>query len=366
VLHVPVETWIGHAAVGLRGAWGAVTRRAQPRGDSRPAVYTQAPRGGQAVASAQASGISDDTLGHENERRKAENDALGQAWSDAEECSRGVKLAHAARGAQGEAAETVSRQALPMGRAVFHTPRELERVFPRQWKHAERQLDTASQAEAKGERDKRQGRDPRGVSGVAGRAWRKTERLCDQAGNAQETGQQMGAALTWFAAPGRLYGRQPALAHLDEARQRRRGDCWSQGKCLLSEERTLRHVPRLRAPLPAAVSEPVWRNPLTRLWYVNDQRQQTQGAVCVRFRQLVVLEPVRCERLCPQWPQAYRPVEELLRHAVRARSACRMRQPWGAEASGAPSAGEPGPPRPQALVLEWSRRWRGQAQRAES
>ena len=74
---------------------------------------------------------------------------------------RGVKLAHAARGAQGEAAETVSSQAMTMGLDVFHTQRELERVIQRQWKQAERQLDTASQADAKVERYQRQGRDPR-------------------------------------------------------------------------------------------------------------------------------------------------------------------------------------------------------------
>src|SRR4029453_14915 len=77
---------------------------------------------------------------------------------------RGVKLAHAARGAQGEATETVSSQAMTMGLDVFHTQRELARVLQRQWKHAERQLDTASQADAKVERYRRQGREPRGVS----------------------------------------------------------------------------------------------------------------------------------------------------------------------------------------------------------
>jgi hypothetical protein len=45
---------------------------------------------------------------------------------------RGVQLAHAARGAQGEAAETVSSQALTMGLEVFHTQGELARVVPRQ------------------------------------------------------------------------------------------------------------------------------------------------------------------------------------------------------------------------------------------
>ena len=87
VLHVTVETWIGHAAAVLSGAWGAVTRRAQHSGSSRTTVYPHAQRVVQAVASAQASGISDDALWHENERLKAENDALWQAWSDAEERS---------------------------------------------------------------------------------------------------------------------------------------------------------------------------------------------------------------------------------------------------------------------------------------
>jgi hypothetical protein len=154
---------------------------------------------------------------------------------------RGVKLANAARGMQGEAAETISRQGMTMALDVFHTQRERERVLQRQWKHAERQLDTASQADAKVERYRRQGRDPRGVSGVAGRAWRKAERLCDQAGNAQEAVHQMTAALAWFDAKGRLYCRQTAQAQLDEASQQRQGACWSKVKRLLSDERTLRH-----------------------------------------------------------------------------------------------------------------------------
>jgi hypothetical protein len=48
---------------------------------------------------------------------------------------------------------------------------------------------------------------------------------------------------------------------------------------------------------------------------------QAQGNACVRFRQLVVIEQVLCERLCPQWQSAYRRVDALLRHAVRASSA---------------------------------------------
>jgi hypothetical protein len=85
VLNVCVETWIGNAAAVLSGAWGAVTRRAHQSGYSRTAVYMHAQRVVQAVASAQAGGISYDALWHENERLKAENDALWQAWAEAEE-----------------------------------------------------------------------------------------------------------------------------------------------------------------------------------------------------------------------------------------------------------------------------------------
>jgi hypothetical protein len=195
---------------------------------------------------------------------------------------RGVKLANAARGAQGEAAETVSSQALTMGLDVVHTQRELERVLQRQWKQAERQLDTASQADATVARYKRQGRAPRGVSGVAGRAWRKAERLFAQAGNAQEAVPQIAAALTWFDAKGRLDCRQTAQAHLDAASQQLQGDGWSKVKRLLRDERTLRHVAWLSDHLTAAISEPVLRDTVTRLWYVNDPMQQAQGEACVR------------------------------------------------------------------------------------
>ena len=234
---------------------------------------------------------------------------------------RGVKRANAARCAQDEATETVSSQAMTMGLDVFHTQRALERLLQRQGKHAARQRDTARQADAKVARDKRQGRDPRGVSGVAGRAWHKAEARCEQAVNAQEAVHQMAAALSWLDAKGRLACRQTAPAHLDEASQQLPGAGWSKVKRFLSDERTLSHVARRREPLPAPVSDPVLRDTFTRLWYVNDQRRQASGDACMRCRQLVVIEQVRCERLGPQWQSAYRQVDEVRRHAVRARSA---------------------------------------------
>jgi len=48
---------------------------------------------------------------------------------------------------------------------------------------------------------------------------------------------------------------------------------------------------------------------------------QAQGDACMRLQHLVVIAQVLCERLCTQWQSAYRRVDEILRHAVRASSA---------------------------------------------
>src|SRR5215510_352367 len=119
VLNVPVETWIGNAAAVFRGAWGAVTRRAHQSGSSRTAVYMHAQRVVHAVARAQAGGISYDALGHDNERRKAENDALGQAWVEAEELreakQRAVAGSGCAMGLRLSQIVTLFAIALPLG-----------------------------------------------------------------------------------------------------------------------------------------------------------------------------------------------------------------------------------------------------------
>src|SRR5499433_4369925 len=98
VLNVTVATWIGNAAAVLSGTWGAVTRRAHHSGSSRTAVYTHAQRVVQAVTSAQAGGLSYDALWQENERLKAENEALWQAWSEAEALSEAKQRAFAGSG----------------------------------------------------------------------------------------------------------------------------------------------------------------------------------------------------------------------------------------------------------------------------
>jgi hypothetical protein len=87
VLTLPVEEWIGNAAAVLSGAWGAVTRQSEQSGYSRTAIYTHATRVVQAVANEQAGGVSYEELWADNERLRAENEALWQAWAEAEDLS---------------------------------------------------------------------------------------------------------------------------------------------------------------------------------------------------------------------------------------------------------------------------------------
>ena len=87
MLTVPVEEWIGNAAAVLSRVRGAVTRRSEQSGYSRTAIYQHAERVVEAVANAPANGISYEDLWVENERLKAENEALWQAWSETEDLS---------------------------------------------------------------------------------------------------------------------------------------------------------------------------------------------------------------------------------------------------------------------------------------
>lgn len=443
-----VEHWIGNAAAVLSGAWGAVTRRSEQSGYSRTALYTHAERVVQAVASAQARGISYEALWAQTKQLQAENEALWQAWGEAETLSeskqralasagsamglsltqivtllaivlpsrlvpsratvgrwvqqsaeqsrgilevldracqrwvlvlcldeiffhrepilmgvepislawlaaqrgpdrsgeswckvieawpnlehviadggqgleRGVKLANVSR-RQAQEPEAEPPAPITMGLDVLHTQREVERVLQRLWNRVERQIESAGQADAKLERAKRRGQDPRGVAGHAGRAWRKAERLFDEAVQAQEAVEQITEALGWFDASGHLYGRERAQAQLDEASRKLQGESWSKAKRMLKDARTLRHLDRLQEQLRSAVPEPMWREALIHVWYLSRLMRQAEGEDHVRLQEVVVLEQVFCGRLCPDWREGYMKVDELLRQAVRASSA---------------------------------------------
>jgi hypothetical protein len=449
MLTLAVETWIGNAAAVLSGTWGAVSRRAHQSGYSRTTLYHHAQRVVQAVFHEQASGISYETLWEDNERLRAENAALWQAWSDAEELSaatqrefaaascamglsltqivtllaivvpsgavpsratvgrwvqqvgeqaswllavldracqvwvlrlcldeiffhrepilmavepasmawvagqrgpdrtgeswrdiiktwpylehvladggkgleRGVKLANGTKPAQGQHQDATSRPLITMSLDVFHTQRELERVLHRQWTQAERQLEAASEAEAKVDQYKQRGRDAREVAAQPWRAWRKAERLFDEAVQADSAVEQIKAALSWWGPDGTLWTRARAQEQLRQASEHLPGPQWDKVRRVLRDERTLRHLDRLHEQLTEAVSQPLVREALTRLWAVSEAMRQAEDDTRVRLHHVVVLQQVVCQRLCAQWETAYERVTAILQGAVRASSA---------------------------------------------
>jgi hypothetical protein len=98
MLNIAVEVWIGNAAAVLSGCWGAITRRARETGLSRTSIYHHALRVEQAVVNEQAGGASYEELWADNQRLRAENAALWEAWAAAEQPPEAKQQAFAATG----------------------------------------------------------------------------------------------------------------------------------------------------------------------------------------------------------------------------------------------------------------------------
>jgi hypothetical protein len=142
MLTVSVEEWIGKAAAVLSGVGGAGTRRSEQSGSSRTAISSHAQRVVEAVAHAQATGVSYEALWAENERLRAEHDALWQVWSETATRSEAKQRAFAAAGTAMGLRRTqivvVLTIVVPVGRRprratvgrwVRHSPRQSHRML---------------------------------------------------------------------------------------------------------------------------------------------------------------------------------------------------------------------------------------------
>jgi hypothetical protein len=232
---------------------------------------------------------------------------------------RGVKLANEAR-AVGAHASAVARP-IQMGLDVFHTQRELQRVVHGQWRRAERLLEAAAQAEAKVAQHLQRGRDARGAAKQAWWAWHKAEQRFDAAVHAEAAATRIETALALFRPDGGLNDRQWAHGHIRAALAALDGPEWGKVRRLLSDQRTLNHLDWMHEHLAQAVAEPLLREACTRLWYWREAMTHTHGHKRARLAQVVVIEQVVCQRLCPEWQSAYEQVEEMLSRVVRASSA---------------------------------------------
>jgi len=234
---------------------------------------------------------------------------------------RGVKLAREARRTAAEDQENAATVPLQMGLDVFHTQRELQRVVHSKWQRAERQLETATVADRKVAQSKQRGRDARGVAQRARTAWRKAEQYFDAAVQTEGVIKRVEMALALFRPDGGLNDRQWAQEQLWTATKPLGGPEWNKVRRLLSDERTLHYLDWLHEQLTAAVEDPQWREACTHVWHVREAMTHTQGEPRAHLAQLVVMEQALCQRLWPEWQQAYVRVEEILDRVVRASSA---------------------------------------------
>src|SRR4030095_1125562 len=226
---------------------------------------------------------------------------------------RGVKLANEARA--NEAQECAAARPIEMGLDVFHTQRELQRIVHGQWRRAEQLIEAAAQADAKVARSQHRGRDARGVAKQAWWAWRKAEERVDAAAAQIET------ALALFRPEGCLSDRQWAQGQICAALAELYGQQWGKVRRLLSDPRTLNHLDWVHKQLTQAVEEPLLREAAPRLWDWREAVGRARVPKRVHLAQLVVIEQVVCQRLSPQWHQAYERVGQIVRGVVRASSA---------------------------------------------
>ena len=255
--------------------------------------------------------------------------ALLQKWPSTERVvsdagtglARGVKLLNEARAAA--ASEPGHRPVEPVqvGLDVFHTEREMQRVVSRLWAGAAKLLEGASQADEQVAQATRRGLDARAAAGRARAAWSKAARPFDKAVQVDAASQRIKAALALFRADGQRNDRMRAPQQITAALEELEGDAGSKVRRLLNDPRTLNHLDWMPAQLEQVVPEPLLREAVARLWYGHEHISRTHGMPQAHAPSLVVVEQLLCQRLSPDWPQAYAQVGELLSHTVRARSA---------------------------------------------
>ena len=162
------------------------------------------------------------------------------------------------------------------------------------------------------------GRDARGVAQQAWWAWHKAEQMCDAAVHAEAAAARIERALALFRPEGCLSDRQWAQEHIGAALAALDGSEWGKVRRLLRAQRTLNHRDWAQEQLAHAGAEPLWREACTRLWYWREAMRHTDGPKRAGLAQVVVMEQVLCQRLCPEWQSAYEQVEERLSRVVRA------------------------------------------------
>jgi hypothetical protein len=211
---------------------------------------------------------------------------------------------------------------LEMGLDVFHTQREARRVVRTMWSRVERAWEQAESATRAVERARRQGRDPRGLARTAGAAWKKASAAFRRHEQAEAGWKRAEPALSLFRPDGLLNDRSWAQERVASALPSLSGPDWSKVRGLLQSPESFTFLDQLhgqlgRLPVPEGL-----RVALVDLWWLRRQRRGADPAAVGGYGAAAVLvQEALCQKIDPNWREAYRQVASVLGRAVRASSA---------------------------------------------
>ena len=259
------------------------------------------------------------------------DDRTGATWAKALRDWDGLSFvaADAGQGLQaGIAAVQRGRQeegkpSLENGLDVFHTTSEARRVLRLIWNRVERLWEQAEVASRRVKGSQRQGQDARGLASVAGLAWKQAEAAFGQYERAEAGWKRAHGALAVFGPEGRLNDRAWASEQIASALPLLSGGEWSKVRGLLQAEGALTFLDRLHRQLGEAVAEDSLRAELVRLWWLRRQRPRAKvsGEVAGAGHVMHLVQEVLCQKMDPNWREAYGAVSRVLRGTVRASSA---------------------------------------------
>jgi hypothetical protein len=211
---------------------------------------------------------------------------------------------------------------LEKGLDVFHTKREARRVLSALWSRVERTWEQAEAASRAVEQAQRQGQDARGLARRARAAWEKAAAAFQRYEQGEASWNRAEPALSVFRPDGQLNDRSWAREQVAAALPGLSGSEWSKVRGFLQAEESFTFLDRLHAALGRLAVAEELRAALVQLWWLRRRRRGSDPAAVGGYRQVAPLvQQLLCERLDPNWREAYRRVAAVLGRAVRASSA---------------------------------------------
>jgi hypothetical protein len=213
---------------------------------------------------------------------------------------------------------------LEVGLDLFHIKQEGQRVLRVRWAPVEQAWLKAETASAVLVAKRWHGHKlpARRAAHAAGRAWRRAEKVF-RAYECQEAAwRRLESAFELYRPDGQLNERAWAQAQIAQAVQALPGPLWSKVRNFVQDPRSLVFLDRMHRRLQAAEPRAEVRAALVEWWRLRHAGSRGRGPILAGSARVVkpFVQAVICQRLAPDWREAYRRVAFVLSRTVRASS----------------------------------------------